>query len=65
MDCKKNLNGAKSDYWDILNITVYLFLFLFRTDDKINYKKFRKWFLNNPLYIKSPEADKTMNVFTY
>jgi len=24
MAYKNNLNGTKSDYWDILNITVYL-----------------------------------------
>jgi len=50
---KKALQGTKSDYWDILSITTNLFYYyLFRTDETINYKKFRLWFRKNPLYIK-------------
>jgi hypothetical protein len=48
----------------MLNITTNLFdYYLFRTEETINYKMFRKWFLNNPLYIKSSEADQTINYF--
>ena len=36
---------------------------MFRTEETINYKKFRKWFLNNHLYLKSSEADQTINDF--
>ena len=51
---KKALQGSKCDYWDILSITTNLFYYyLFRTDETINYKKFRLWFRQNPLYIKS------------
>jgi len=53
---KKALQGTKSDYWDILSITTNLFYYyLFRTEETINYKKFRLWFRKNPLYIKSNE----------
>ena len=48
---KKALQGTKSDYWDILSITTNLFYYyLFRTDETINYKKFRLWLRQNPLY---------------
>ncbi len=58
--------GSKNDYWDILSITANLFYFyLFRTDNKINYNKFRDWFLNNPLYIKSSESDETIIDFLH
>jgi hypothetical protein len=51
---KKALQGSKNDYWDILSITTNLFYYyLFRTDEKINYKIFCLWVRNNPLYIKS------------
>ena len=51
---KKALQGTKSDCWDILSITTNLFYYyLFRTDETINYKKFRLWFRQNPLHIKS------------
>jgi hypothetical protein len=44
MDLKK-INGSKNDYWDILNITVYLFYFnLFRTGQRINYKNLENGF---------------------
>ena len=50
---KKALQGSKNDYWEILSITTNLFYYyLFRTDETINYKKIRKWFLTTPLYIK-------------
>jgi hypothetical protein len=59
---KKALQGSKNDYWDILSITTNLFYyFLFRTEYKINYKNFRKWFLKNPLYVKS--NDETIKNF--
>ena len=59
---KKALQGSKNDYWEILSITTNLFYYhLYRTEDKINYKKFRKWFLKNPLYIKS--NDETTKKF--
>ena len=51
---KKALQGTKSDYWDILSITTNLFYYyLFRTDETINYKQFRLWFRQNPLYINN------------
>ena len=59
---KKALQGSKNDYWDILSITTNLFYYyLFRTDETINYKKFRLWFRHNPLYIKS--NDETIKKF--
>ena len=59
---KKCSNGSKNDYWNILSITTNLFYYyIFRTDDKINYKKFRLWFRHNPLYIKS--SDETIKFF--
>jgi hypothetical protein len=55
---KKALQGTKSDYWDILSITTNLFYYyLFRTDETINYKKFRLWFRQNPLYINNSNID--------
>ena len=46
---KKALQGSKNDY-----ITTNLFYYyLFRTDETINYKNFRRWFLKNPLYINN------------
>lgn len=59
---KKTGYGGKSDYYEILNITVYIFYYnLFKSNnDIINYKDFRKWCLKNPLYIKS---DKTKDDF--
>jgi hypothetical protein len=62
---QKALQGSKNDYWDILSTTTNLFYYLFRTEEKINYKKIRKRFLKNPLYIKSSEADKTINDFLH
>jgi hypothetical protein len=63
---KKGLNGSKCDYWDILNITTNLFYHhLSGTEETINYKKFRVWFRNDLLYIKSFEADKTINGFLH
>ena len=51
---KKTLQGSKNCYWEILSITTNLFYYyLFRTDETINYKKFRFRFRQNPLYIKS------------
>jgi hypothetical protein len=45
-----------------LSITTNLFYYyLFRTDETINYKKFRLWFRQNPLYIKS--NDETIKNF--
>ena len=59
---KKALQGTKSDFWDLLSITTNLFYYyLFRTDETINYKKFRLWFRQNPLYIKS--NDETIKKF--
>ena len=50
----KCFNGSKSNYYDILSMTGNFFYYcLFRTEETINYKTIRKWFLNNPLYIKS------------
>jgi len=59
---KKSLLGTKSNYWNILNITVYIFnYYLFRSNNnEINYKSFRKWYLKNPLYL---ESDKKLNEF--
>ena len=59
---KKALLGTKSNYWNILNITVYIFnYYLLRPDNnEINYKSFRKWYLKNPLY---NESDKKLNEF--
>jgi hypothetical protein len=49
---KKCFNGSKSNYYDILSITCNLFSnYLFRTEETVNFKKNRKWFLINPLYI--------------
>ena len=37
-----------------MSITTNLFYYyLFRTEETINYKQFRLWFRQNPLYIKS------------
>ena len=59
---QKCFQGSKSDYWDILSITTNLFYYyLFRTDETINYKKIRLWFLTNNLYIKS--NDETIKNF--
>jgi hypothetical protein len=45
-----------------LSITTNLFYYyLFRTEETINYKKFRLWFRQNPLYIKS--NDETIKKF--
>jgi hypothetical protein len=39
---KKALQGTKSDYWYILSITtIFFYYYLFRTDETINYQKFR------------------------
>ena len=59
---KKSLLGTKSNYWNILNITVYIFnYYLFRSNNnEINYKSFRKWYLKTPFYI---ESDKKLNEF--
>jgi hypothetical protein len=55
---KKALRGSKCDYWDILSITTNLFYYYFsRTDETINYKNFRRWFLKNPLYITNSNID--------
>ena len=46
------LNGSKSVFWDVLNITVQLFSYnLFRTENKMNHNFFRKWVSKNPLNI--------------
>ncbi len=59
---KKALQGSKNDYWEILSITTNLFYYcLFSTDEIINFKKFRLWFRQNPLYIKS--NDETIKKF--
>ena len=59
---KEALQGSEIDYWDIFSISTNLFYYyLFRTDDTINYKKFRVWFRQNPLYIKS--NDETIKNF--
>ena len=59
---KKALQGTKSSFWDILNITVYIFnYYLLRpNNDEINYKSFRKWYIKNPFYL---ESDKKLNEF--
>ena len=59
---KKALQGTKSSFWDILNITVYIFnYYLLRgNNDEINYKSFRKWYIKNPFYL---ESDKKLNKF--
>ena len=50
---KRALQGSKNDYWEILSITTNLFYFyLFRTEETINYKKFRLWFRQNPFIYK-------------
>ena len=50
---KKALQGSKNDYWEILSITANLFhYYLFRTEETINYKKFRLWFRQNPFIYK-------------
>jgi len=37
---KRALESSKNGYWEILSITTNLFYYyLFRTEDKINYKK--------------------------
>jgi len=49
-----------------LLITTNLFYHhLSGTEETINYKKFRVWFRNDLLYIKSFEADKTINGFLH
>ena len=59
---KKALQGSKNDDWEILSITTTLFYYyLFRTDETINYKKFRSWVRQNLLYIKS--NDETIKKF--
>ena len=63
MDCKKLFQGSKMIIWKYWDTTNLLYFYLFRTEETINYKKFRKWFLNNPLYLKSSEADQTINDF--
>ena len=61
---KKALQGTKSYYWDILSITTNLFYYyLFRTDETINYKKFRLWFRQNPLYINNSNIDNYPDEF--
>ena len=61
---KKALQGTKSDYWDTLSITTNLFYYyLFRTDETINYKKFRLWFRQNPLYINNSNIDNYPDEF--
>jgi hypothetical protein len=61
---KKALQGSKNDYWDILSITTNLFYYyLFRTDETINYKKFRLWFRQNPLYITNSNIDNYPDEF--
>ena len=59
---KKTSQSTPSGYWDILNITVYIFnYYLFRSNNnEINYKSFRKWYLKNPFYL---ESDKKLNEF--
>ena len=59
---KKALQGTKSNFWDIFNITVYIFnYYLLRpNNEEINYKSFRKWYLKNPFYI---ESDKKLDEF--
>jgi hypothetical protein len=59
---KKSLLGTKSNYWNILNITVYIFnYYLFRSNNnEINYKSFRKLYLKTPFYL---ESDKKLNEF--
>ena len=59
---KKTSQSTPSGYWDILNITVYIFnYYLFRSNNnEINYKSFRKWYLKTPLYL---ESDKKLNEF--
>ena len=48
---KKALQCSKNDYWEILSISTNLFYYyLFRTDETINYQKFRLWFRQNPIY---------------
>ena len=48
---KKALQGSKNDYWNILSITTnFFYYYLFRKDETINYKKFRLWLRQNPLY---------------
>ena len=55
---KKALCGSSADYWHILSITTNLFCYyLFRTDETIDYKKFRLWFRQNPLYITNDNID--------
>ena len=57
---KKCFKGSNFDYWDILNITTCLFFYyIFRTDEQIYYKGFRRWFLKHPLYIFT--SDKSIN----
>ena len=64
---KKALCGSSADYWHILSMTTHLFYYylfyyyLFRTEETINYKKFRLWFRQNPSYIKS--NDETIKNF--
>ena len=50
---KTALCGSSAYYWHILSITTNLFHYhLFRTEETINYKKFRLWFRQNPLHKK-------------
>ena len=48
----KALQGSKNDYWELRITTNIFYYYLFRTDETINYRKFRWWFGQNPLYIK-------------
>ena len=59
---KKTSQSTPSGYWDILNITAYIFnYYLFKSNNnEINYKSFRKWYLKTPLYL---ESDKKLNEF--
>ena len=61
---KKAFQGSKNDYWEILSITTNLFYYyLFRTEETINYKKFRLWFRQNPLYINNSNIDNYPDEF--
>lgn len=46
---KKCFDGSKCDYWDIINITGFIFHYVINgnNNDEINYKDFRKWCLKN------------------
>ena len=41
----------------------YKFILSFRTEEKINYKKIRLWFRQNPLYITNDNIDNYPNEF--